>query len=125
MFLASIVLPGRARASLNPPHYSDAALNVLVQTEFSDVPERAEERAATSAWTLQALDEATGFTETAAAIDPNPIEHHDSAAESKEAAGPTQDEPPIRAKVPEPPTLLLFGTVLIGVARGFRKKIRP
>jgi len=114
--------PEHALATVHSPQYVGETGNSRAGSAFAADLQFDGQLSTDAAWTTPALDDATEFTEIAMAYDPNPVRQLGEANLPSEEAALSLNEPPSRAKVSEPATLVLFGTALLGVASAMRKK---
>lgn len=116
--------PERAHATVHSPQNVGDTLNSSAESTFSRGSSSDGQLSADGAWTARALDEINGFTESAMAYDPNPVDQMSATDLPSEEAALSLNGPPSRAKVSEPATLVLFGTALLGIARVVRRKTK-
>ena len=122
---SAVVAPKPAQATVNSSQYVDGAPQgtaenaPLAQTSSDELAVRA------PAWTATRIEESAGFTEAAMAYDPSPDGPAGSGSQNHAAVSQTPSESSVRAKIPEPSTLVLFGTVLIGIGYLSRKRFLP
>lgn len=121
--LTGMVAPKVAHATVQTPQYISGASKETV-TAISPDRQTDSEAALAPAWTATRLEDAEGFTEAAIAADPNPLQQVASDKQVPEAAINAPDRSASRTKIPEPTTLILFGTALIGIGYAARKRMK-
>jgi len=116
------ISPGRALATIHSPQPVGDLLISAAGATYPALPESDVRPATDAAWTAREQEDTAGFTEIAMAYDPNPVRQPGDSDEAADTAGVTVSETTSHVKIPEPATLVLFGTTLVGVAYATRKK---
>ncbi len=119
-----MVLPNSAHAtSGSRPHSSrtSAAIGHRAPQADADTESQA---ISDPDWTATPLDEAQGFTDAASAYEPDPVEQTGTDSQAQAATTKSPDSASHRSKIPEPSTLMLFGSVLIGIGYAARKRTK-
>ncbi len=111
--LTAMVAPTQAHATAGSAQYGGGNTASVAGDGLPAASQTEDPVTAGPAWSSPRLDDAAGFTEAAMAYQP------DSDAANKPLA-----ESSGHSKIPEPSTLMLFGTVLIGIGYAVRKRTK-
>ena len=123
--LLGMVAPTPVRATIHPRQSSSGTSKPGVEGAPSAASQNGTRVSADDAWTATRQDEATGFTEAASAYDSDSIEPSGADSQVFQTANKLLDKSSSHTKIPEPSTLVLFGTVLIGIGYAARKGTKP
>ncbi len=123
--LLGMVAPATVRAAIHSRQSNSGTPKLEVEGATSAASQNGTEATAEDAWTATRQDEATGFTEAASAYDPDSSEPGGADNQLPAAANKPQGKSSSHSKIPEPSTLVLFGTVLIGIGYAARKSTKP
>jgi hypothetical protein len=123
--LVGMAAPTPVRAAVPSRQPNGGASKAQVGDAVTAASQNGTRATADDAWTATRQDEATGFTEAASAYDPDSTELSGADNQVSAAANKPQDKSSSHTKIPEPSTLVLFGTVLIGIGYAARKRTKP